>query len=456
MEGNYTAINGVMQLLRYQQNYPALGTGQQALAIQARNLLGPKIPPIFIQYQMETQYNIFGDYPLAKDVVPCCVFMGVFAFLMILHLLIFIINTARGHHFWITISYILYCAMKVIGFALRMQWQKDLSVTRVGLTSEVMLIVPSIVLVSFNLILAQRIFTWRHPVGGSRKLFWGFMISLYVIVLGVVAMTIMATFVTYIHLLSEENFTRYKKVQRASALLVILYTLTAVSLLGLAYFFKPTKKDENLYTYQPWWIESFSPFYFVPKNAQKEAQETFMKRNHNHRHAVRVIAATHHHYNMVEGLTNQRGSLSHNFSLWIVSLSTLVLFVGSLCRAIPVFQGRYQKDSSAICNPIAMYIIWGAAEALIVFLYAAGRVDLRFYRPDRLPRKVRQIITAEQSIENSEAEDDYTDDEYADTRYDDVHTSELSDSSSEFRLPKYEDEFSKDREKDDNESEFHF
>merc|ERR1712080_367943 len=102
------------------------------------------------------------------------------------------------------------------------------------------------------------------------------MISLYVIVLGVVAMTIMATFVTYIHLLSEENFTRYKKVQRASALLVILYTLTAVSLLGLAYFFKPTKKDENLYTYQPWWIESFSPFYFVPKNAQKEAQETFM------------------------------------------------------------------------------------------------------------------------------------------------------------------------------------
>ena len=33
-----------------------------------------------------------------------------------------------------------------------------------------------------------------------------------------------------------------------------------------------------------------------------------MKRNSNHRHAIRVIAATHHHYKMVKGLSNERGT----------------------------------------------------------------------------------------------------------------------------------------------------
>lgn len=449
---NYTAVDGIMQLLRYQQNYPALGTGQQTLAAQARNLLGT-IPPAFVEYQQLFQINIFGDYPDKSDIVPSAIFVGVFGFLMLLHLFIFILNITRGHYFWLTIGYIFYCSCKVVAFALRIVWQQDKSITAIGLTSEVLLIIPSIILISLNLILAQRLFTWRHPVGGSRKLFWGIMLSFYAFVLGIVAMTIMAAFVPYIHLLSLENYTRFVKVQQTSAILVVLYTLTAWSLIGLSYFFKPTAKDENLYTYQPWWIDSFHPFYFVKKNAARDAEETFMKRNHNHRHSVRVIAATHHHYNMVQGLTNKRGDLTHNFSIVLVSISTVILFVGAICRAIPVFQNRYQRDSSVICNPIAMYIIWGAAEGLLVLLYAVGRVDLRFYRPDRLPAKVRAIITAEQSLQHSE-------DEYSDDELDDIHTSELSElSSREFKLPEYEEEFRKDRlahEDDDTNSEFHF
>ncbi|EGV60355.1 hypothetical protein PSN45_001886 [Yamadazyma tenuis] len=447
---NYTATDGIMELLRYQQNYPALGTGQQVLATQARNLLGT-IPQVFVEYQTKYQFNLFGDYPFKKDIVPSAVFVGVYGILLILHLLIFILNMSRGHYFWITLTYIFYCACKIVGFACRIVWQRDLSITAIGLTSEVLLIIPTIILVSFNLILAQRIFTWRHPVGGSRKLFWGIMFGFYGFVLGIVAMTIMASFVPYLHMLSQANYEKYIKVQQAAAILVVLYPFTAVSLIGLSYFFKPTRKDENLYTYQPYWIESFHPFYFVKKNASKEAEETFMKRNHNHRHAVRVIAATHHHYNMVQGLTNERGDLTHNMSLIIVSISTFVLFVGSLCRCIVVFQANYQKDSSAICSPIAMYIIWGAAEALVVLMYAVGRVDLRFYRPDRLPKKVRAIITAEQSIEQSEEE--LSDEEFDD----DVRTSDLSELSfNNYKLPSYEDQFRREHEKEDNQSEFHF
>lgn len=323
---------------------------------------------------------------------------------------------------------------------MRIVWAKHIEVTAYGLVSEVLLIIPSIILVSFNLILAQRLFTWRHPVGGSRKLFWGIMFGFYGIVLGIVAMTIMAAFVPYLHLLSEANFRRFIKVQQASSVLVVLYTLTAVLLIALLYFFKPTRKDENLYTYQPWWIESFHPFYFVKKNAKKDAEETFMKRNHNHRHAVRVIAATHHEYNMVEGLTNERGNLTHNGSLIIVSISTFVLFIGSLLRSIVVFQARYQKDSSPVCNPVAMYIIWGAAEALVVLMYAIGRVDLRFYRPGRLPKKVRSIITAEQSLDPTDTEEE-TDDESVLLSIDQDH-----------KPPGYQE---RDYESD-NESEFHF
>ena len=150
-------------------------------------------------------------------------------------------------------------------------------------------------------------------------------------------------------------------------------------MIALSYFFKPTTKDENLYTYQPWWIESFHPFYFVRPHAAQEAEESFMKRNHNHRHAIRVIAATHHHYKSVEGLSNERGNLKHNTSLLIICLSTLFLFIGAVLRSIAVFQARFNRDEGLVCAPVAMYIVWGLFETIINLSYIIGRVDLRFY-----------------------------------------------------------------------------
>ena len=62
--------------------------------------------------------------------------------------------------------------MKFLGFLLRALWSTDILKIKFGLASEVFLIVSTFIIVSANLILAQRLFTWRHPVGGSRKLFW--------------------------------------------------------------------------------------------------------------------------------------------------------------------------------------------------------------------------------------------------------------------------------------------
>lgn len=412
---SYTgATAGLMAFLLYCNNHPADGTGIQELAKQGHNLLGPQLPLQILNYQVGHQINLIGSYPTDTDVAPSAIFVAVFAVLMFLHLTIFIINCSRRHFFWLSLGWVFYCIMRCIGFGLRIPFGQDITRVPTGIASEVLLILPSIVLVSINLILAQRIFTWRHPVGGSRKLFWGFMITLYIFVLAIIGMTIACAAIPYIHFLSIGVYASYRKVVQASAVLILAYSLTAIALVGLAYFFKPTRKDENLYTYQAWWIESFSPFYFVKKNAVREAEETFMKRNHNHRHAIRVIAATHHHYNMVEGLTNQRGDLTHNYSLGIIAITTLFIFVGSLCRLIVCFQDRYTMNQSALCKPVAMYILWGLMEVIINALYIIGRVDLRFYRPDILPAKVRAIITAEQSIEQSDASsefDHYTTDE---------------------------------------------
>ena len=401
-----SAVGGLMHLLRATNNGAADGTGIDVLVTQARNLLGNNIPPVLIDYTMGLQNNIFGSYPDKSDIAPSAVFLAVFAVIGIAHLVLFFINFSRGHYFYLSLIWTFYCILKVVGWALRVAWAKDITMVKLGIADEVLLILSSIILVAVNLILAQRLFTWRHPVGGSRRLFNYTMYLLYSVVAAVIAMTIVASAVPYTYLLSEHAYESYKNVVKVSAILIILYSLTAVSLIALSYFFKPTTKDENLYTYQPWWIESFHPFYFVRPHAAQEAEESFMKRNHNHRHAIRVIAATHHHYNMVEGLTNQRGTLAHNKSLGIILFTTLAIFVGAIVRAVAVFQARFNRDSGPACNPIAAYMCWGVLEVLVNLLYLIGRVDLRFYRPDVLPAKIRAIITAEQTYYPSDNESD--------------------------------------------------
>lgn len=461
----YTASTGLAHLFQAMQNEGADGTGIVKLLAITANIGGKKIPDVLIQYSVAVQINLFGGYPTTADVAPCALFCGIFGLLALIHLLIFSLNFSRGHYFWLSLAWFIYCLMRVVGFALRIVWGKDLTKLKVALTSEFFLLVPSILLVSLDLILAQRLFTWRHPVGGSRRLFWSIMIGMYAGVVVIVGISTLASFVPYIDFLSKKAFDLWKDVVKATSIPAILYSLTSIILIGLSYFFPPTAKDENLYTYQPWWIESFSLFYFVQPGAAQQAEETFMKRNHNHRHAIRVIAATHHHYNVVEGLSNERGDLKHNFSLMLIFVTAILIFVGNVGRAVVVFQAKSAYDSSAICKPVAMYICWGAFEVIINLLYIFGRVDLRFYRPDVLPKRVRAIITAEQSYYPSEAEDEDGDE------MDDSENLKLymttSDRSSGHRAPNSppyphsdfgHDTYRKSRisEDDDNVSDFHF
>ncbi|CAK7893797.1 hypothetical protein CAAN1_02S03400 [[Candida] anglica] len=398
------ALDGFLALIYALQNNPAEGTGIYKLIQFSHNTAGPSIPIALSQYMTTLQFNLFGDYPSSRDIIPSAIFCAAFAVIGILHTIIFTINTSRGHYFWMSAIMILYSIMRVIGWAARIPWSMDVTKIGIGIVHTVFTIVASIVLISVNLILAQRLFTWRHPVGGSRDLFWNFMIGAYIVICLLLGLTIVANVWPYLYFLSQEKYDIWVNVVRATSILIVLYSVTGIALINLSYFFKPTSKDENLHTYQPWWIESFSPTYFVEPHAARAANATFMKRNHNHRYAIRVIAATHHHYKMVEGLTNQRGSLTHNTSLIIIVISSAFICAGAILRSVVLFQGKQQRYQSQICQPVVMYIMWGLLEVIINILFIVGRIDLRFYRPDILPQIVRSIITAEQSHYNSDDE----------------------------------------------------
>ncbi|WLF79523.1 hypothetical protein PVL30_003278 [Lodderomyces elongisporus] len=401
----YTATNGLLNLVMAVNNGAATGTGIKKLVDFAHNLQGPIIPTPIVNYCLSTQVNIFGGYPGHDDLAPSIVFAVLFGVIGLVHLIIFIIDQYRGHYFYISAIWVLYSIFKILGFALRAQWSKDITRVQIGLVSEVFLIVPAVVIVSANLILAQRLFTWRHPVGGSRRLFWSFMITTYIFVLILIAVTIVASFVPYLHFLSWGSYRSWIKTVQFTSILVIAYSLTSVTLIALS-FWLPTKKDELRYTYQPWWIESFGTFYFPQKGAAQKAEATFMKRNSNHRHATRVIAATHHHFHSVKGLSNSRGNLTHNVSMGLLIITTVLIFIGDIGRAIVVFQARQNRYASHAANKWFMYVCWGVFEVIINLLYIIGRVDLRFYRPDRLPKTVRNIVTAEQTYYPSSDEEE--------------------------------------------------
>lgn len=417
MSDGYDLSDGLWHLFVATRNGGAKGTNVYALLSLTRNLLGHNVPPAFIDYIMKVQSSQFGSFPDSNDVAPCAIFFILFFILGSLHFTIYCINTSRGHYFPLSLGWIGYCLLRCIGWICRLVWAKDITKIDTGIASEIFMIIPTIVLVSINLILAQRIFSWRHPVGGSRKLFWNIMNTMYGLVLVIIAITVFVAVFPFYHFLSPQVYNNLRSVNKASSILIVVYSVTSLNLLGLAYFFKPAKDDKELYSYQPWWLESFSPFYFVEKGAAKAASESFLRRNHYHRHAFRVIASTHGYYQVVKGLSNKRGDLKHNKSIAIIVTSTIIIFIGSICRAVAVFQDNRVEQGGVIYEPWIMYTVWGILEVFINLLYIVGRVDLRFYKPDRLPSNVREIITEEQSVKDEDEELEINDLDYNEIQF---------------------------------------
>ena len=356
----------------------------------SQKLMGTPLPPQVVHLSTATQTNLFGDYPTSTDVAPSAIFAAVFMIFALAHLGIFLENYRRGHKFWISLGFAFYCICRFVGWVIRIFWSSNPTNVRMGSAGGFFLISSSVFLLTLNLILAQRIFTWMHPVGGSRKLFWNYMYGLYFSVIVVIALTTGAQTSPYLAFMSPSKVNHLLRVTKASSILLCLYCFQSLNLVAMAYQFKPTKKDKNLYTYQAWWIEKFSPFYYVEKGAVQQAEESFLERSVHERNAVRVIRASVQHAQTVPGVSTERGALNHTFSVALLAITSVLISVGAICRCISIFQNNTQMTQTSICKPVVMYICYGLFEVICNILYLVGRIDLRFYRPDRLPKRIRE------------------------------------------------------------------
>lgn len=382
-------MDGIAGLLESMTNGAAPGTGILKLLSMTKKMFGGTVPSFLVDYAQSQQLSIFGDYPTHKDVAPSAIFTAVFAIFFLAHLYVFVMNYSRGHTFWLSLCYAFYSMLRFLGYGLRIRWAQDIAQIQVGLASEAFIIIPIVLLASFNLVLAQRIFTWRHPHIGSSNLFWSAMITIYVIVAGVVVMAILGAMIPYIYFLSEKHYSMCKRVSRAASILCVLYSVLALALVVGSFVFKSTKKARQVWTYQPWWIESFGVFYYVPKGACQDAEATFAMREPEAGHAVRIIATTTHYHNTLEktkSVSSKSGKLDHNWSIAIISFTTVILLISSIFRCVSTFINSTYADQSWIFAPVVMYIMFGVLEVLVNLTYLLGRVDLRFYRPDRIKK----------------------------------------------------------------------
>lgn len=387
----------------------ALGTGSKKLLTIAKDMMNGftgglgvsvGIPSRLLNLVEAYQPAEFGDYPTTKDIAPSSIFMAIFFIFTLLHLGIFIKNFSLGHKFYISLGLTIYSLVRALGFLLRIVWSKDVTRITTGLVSMIFIVLPTAFLPGLNLILAQRYFTWRHPVHGSRKIFMTLMYLIYSVVIAVVVMTIIAACVQVNYFLNDHHFKMTKQVIQASSILILIYSLLAVILIGASYIVKPTKSDGEILTYQPYWIKSFGLTYFVPKGqAAKEARSVPSSK----KHAIRVIHSSEYHYDTThsEEVTETK-TLKQNNSIIIIAISTLLVFIGDIFRCVSTFIDQYKYEQSWIFKPVVMYVMFGALETIVNLLYILGRIDLRFYKPDALKNVEHDV---EESVQDQESND---------------------------------------------------
>ncbi|TID30915.1 hypothetical protein CANINC_000507 [Pichia inconspicua] len=405
------SASAITSLIKAQTNNAADGTGIVKLVDITKDFLGLKsndqIPQLLIDYVKDLQQSQFGSYPDHTDVAPSAVFLAIFIIIFFAHGTLFAINYSRGHKFWLSFAFCFYALLRWLGFALRIVWAKDILRLHVGIASEVLIILPTVFIASFNLVLAQRIFTWRHPVFGNHKLFWYLMLAIYYVVISVVVMTIVAGVVPYLYFLSRSHYDMCRNVVKVTSVLVTLYSLLAIAFVIFTFILPVSKKNKEALVYQPFWIKSFAPTYFPPKNAQKEGEALFVQKYATDpREPKRTIvgggmdiindqdedeALELQEY---EQVGEQKFSLKHNVSIMIIAITSIFVFIGSLFRCIGCFMDDVYGTQSWIYKPVVMYVLWGALETICNILYLVGRIDLRFYRPDNFTKEHRELLNS--------------------------------------------------------------
>ena len=342
--------------------------------------------------------GIFGGYPFPSwnqgENAANGVLIAVFFILMVANLYIFIRNRIRGQRFYFSVGIALVCAMKVVGFACRLAWSHNILALNVGIASVVFIQVAQLVLLAMNLVLAHRIFTWRHPETGNS--FWVnlCMTQIYLIVLVVIAMAILGQVLPYLYFMDHHHYNICRNVAKAAAVLNLYFASMPCQLLVLAYALPPGTVISSLGinkiippVHQASWIKSAGIFYFPEHDSQVFVSPP-------HKHTIRIMPSREppgkgFHKAFHEPMHPESPRIT--VAVITVLVSSIVL-VGTTCfRVAAVFHGENygttRPDNSVDVSywpwhPYVQFVFYGGVEAAVIIWYLVMRVDLRFYIPE--------------------------------------------------------------------------
>lgn len=396
-----TGASSVSPLTLFTPSWAVPGTGLVEVVNITQSQFGT-LPKTLVDQIVPFLPGLFGDYPrkgAGGDIGPSIFFVIVFALLGIANLYIFVRNWLRGQrtYSWLLMTFYAFCMM--IGFALRLQWAQNVLQVRLGVATVVFTQLPMLALNSMTFLYGERIFAWRHPQTAHAKWFRGLILLLYVVVVGIIVMAIVAQSIPYLYFLTEKHLHMCQQVTQGAAVLNLLYGLTGVTMMQIAWTFKPGTIDHRVFRYprsiaydelpnmaQATWIEKTSLFYFPTKGSQIKAPKN----------SYRVIPTRQPPHGGIANLLNGTNPNSPGVGVAsIVVLVTSFMLVFSLCfRCASVFitkdrggfipstlQPTGPPISSFAFRNYVFYIWYGAFEALVNVIFLVTRCDLRFYIP---------------------------------------------------------------------------
>ncbi|KAK2796011.1 hypothetical protein FQN51_009557 [Onygenales sp. PD_10] len=282
-----------------------------------------------------------GRPSISVDVPICAVFLAIFITGAVCHMTVFQRNMKRGHKFIPSGATFGFCMARITACVLRIVWATRLNNVRIAIAAQVFVAAGVLLLFVLNVIYAQRTFRATHPQIGWSRPFSYFFKFLYVVI---------------------------------GLTLVIVITGTVQSF----YTLNPDTRliDRDLQWYG---MSYFTAFSFLPL-------------------PMLAFVLLYPRSQPIEKF----GSGSYKAKIIIVAAASILLCLGASFRAGTTFKtARPASDPAWYHHKACFYIFNFTIEAIVVFLYLFGRVDLRFHVPNGSSKVRNYSSNGEEEMETS-------------------------------------------------------
>jgi hypothetical protein len=252
------------------------------------------------------------------------VFLFLFLLGAITHMYILQTNQRRSHKFLFSGALFGFCMARLVTCVMRIVWSQNPTNISVAIAANVFVNAGVIIIVIINLLFTQRIVRAQHPhLGWHRTTHWVF--TAYLISIG---LNLVMLIVSIVH---------------------SLYTLDPVA----------RDRDNNVHlvgaTYNA--VAAFLPIPII---------------------VLSILSPRSH----PQGKTDKFGSGRFRSKVGIILFSTVLISLSASFRCAVAFLPRPASDPAWFDSRAAFYCLIFVLEVIVIFLYAAVRVDRRFHVPN--------------------------------------------------------------------------